>query len=68
MGTIEPFHDETVDFVNRLREQGVEVTFKEYEGCFHAFDMMGAGTKVDKDARAFLLENFRNAQKQCFTD
>ena len=68
VGTIEPFHDETVDFVNRLREQGVEVTFKEYEGCFHAFDMMGAGTKVGKDARAFLLENFRNAQKQCFTD
>ncbi len=68
VGTIEPFHDETVDFVNRLREQGVEVAFKEYEGCFHAFDMMGAGTNVGKDARKFLLENFRNAQKQCFTD
>jgi len=68
VGTIEPFHDETVDFVNRLREQGVEVTFKEYEGCFHAFDMMGAGTKVVKDARVFLLENFRNAQKQYYAD
>jgi len=68
VGTIEPFHDETVDYVNRLQEQGVEVAFKEYEGCFHAFDMMGADTAIGKDARAFLLENFRNAQKQCFTD
>lgn len=68
VGTIEPFHDETVDFVNRLREQGVEVAFKEYEGCFHAFDLMGAGTKVGKDARAFLLENFRSAQSRFFAD
>jgi len=66
VGTIEPFHDETVDFVDRLREQGVAVAFKEYEGCFHAFDMMGAGTKVGKDARAFLLENFRAAQSRYF--
>ena len=68
VGTIEPFHDETVDFVERLREQGVEVTFKEYEGCFHAFDMMGAGTKIGKDARAFLLEQFRRAQNRYFAD
>ena len=68
VGTIEPFHDETVDFVERLREQGVEVTFKEYEGCFHAFDMMGAGTKIGKDARAFLLEQFRRAQSRYFAD
>ena len=68
VGTIEPFHDETVDFVKRLRAQGVEVAFREYEGCFHAFDMMGAGTKIGKDARAFRLENFRYAQKHFYTD
>ena len=66
VGTIEPFYDETVSFVSRLREQGVEVSFREYEGCFHAFDMMGAGTKVGRDARAFLLECFRCAQQNCF--
>ena len=68
VGTIEPFHDETVDFVNRLRAQGVEVAFREYEGCFHAFDMMGAGTGIGKDACAFLLENFRYAQNHFYTD
>ena len=52
----------------RLREQGVEVAFREYEGCFHAFDMMGAGTKIGKDARAFLLEQFRRAQDRYFAD
>lgn len=68
VGTIEPFHDETVDFVNRLREQGVEVTFREYEGCFHAFDLMGAGTKVGRAARAFLLESFRAAQSRFYAE
>jgi len=45
VGTIESFRNETVDFVNRLREQSLEVAFKEYAGCFHAFDMMGARHK-----------------------
>jgi len=67
VGTVEPFYDETVDFVNRLRAQGVEVAFREYEGCFHAFDMMGAFTKVGRDARAFLLQSFRDAQHRFFT-
>lgn len=66
VGTIEPFHDETVDFVGRLQRQGVEVMFREYEGCFHAFDMMGAFTAVGKDARAFLRQSFRTAQKRFF--
>lgn len=67
VGSIEPFRDETVDFVKRLRAQGVEVAFREYAGCFHAFDMMGAFTRVGKDARTFLLQNFRDAQRRFFT-
>ena len=67
VGTVEPFYDETVDFVKRLRDEGVEVAFREYEGCFHAFDMMGAFTGVGKDARAFLLHSFREAQRRFFT-
>lgn len=68
VGTVEPFHDETVDYVRRLRAQGIEVAFREYPGCYHAFDLMGVGTKVGKDARAFLLENFRDAQSRFFRD
>ena len=67
VGTVEPFYDETVDFVRQLRDAGTEVAFREYEGCFHAFDMMGAFTKVGKDARAFLLHSFRDAQRRFFT-
>ena len=68
VGTIEPFHDETVDFVTRLRAYGVNVQFREYEGCFHAFDMMGIGTKIGKDARVFLMENFSYAQAHYFAE
>lgn len=68
VGTIEPFYDETVAFVERLRACGVEVQFKTYEGCFHAFDMMGAGTKVGKDAKAFLMDSFRYAQSHYYAE
>lgn len=68
VGTIEPFYAETVQFVNRARDCGVPVLFKEYPGCFHAFDLIGAGTRTGKDARAFLRSSFRQAQKLYFAD
>lgn len=48
--------------------QGVEMAFREYEGCFRAFDMMGAATGIGRDTRAFLLENFRSAQSRFFAE
>ena len=68
VGTVEPFYDETLDFVARLRACGVDVRYREYPGCFHAFDMMGAGTKIGKDARAFLMESFFDAQTHYFSE
>lgn len=68
VGTIEPFYDETKAYVQKLREHGGNVRFREFEGCFHAFDMMGAAAGIGKEARAFLLENFRYAQQSCFAE
>ncbi len=61
VGGIEPFHDETADYAKRLREAGVPLHFMEFEGCFHAFDVAGVGTRVARQARAFLMERFRYA-------
>ena len=61
VGTVEPFHDETVEFVERLRACGVAVDFREYEGCYHAFDIVCAGSDVGRDARAFLGDGFERA-------
>ena len=38
VGDLEPFKDETIAFVDRLRSAGVSVMFEIYEGCYHGFD------------------------------
>lgn len=68
VGTVEPFYDETVAFVKNLRSAGVSVTFKEYEGCFHAFDMLVPSADVSKDAKAFLKSAYDYAQENYFAE
>ncbi len=57
VGTIEPFTDETVTYVENLRNAGTEVTFKTFEGCFHGFDLFSFTTPA-KEARQFLKDGF----------
>lgn len=65
VGTIEPFYDETVIYVENLKNAGNEVMFEEYEGCFHAFDILH-WTNVAKQARGFLKEGFGYAAENYF--
>ncbi len=60
VGTIEPFTDETVIYVENLRSAGVEVMFRTFEGCFHGFDLFSF-TSPAKEAKEFLLEGFMYA-------
>ena len=57
VGSIEPFFDETVTYVENLKKAGIKVAFKLYEGCFHAFDVMVPWSKQAKDSREFILNN-----------
>jgi acetyl esterase/lipase len=66
VGDIEPFHEETVAFVENLRNSGVPVDFKVYEGCFHAFDQMCPKTEIAKQATAFLMKSFNYAVSNYF--
>lgn len=68
VGTVEPFYDETLTFVENLRSAGADVTFKEYEGCFHAFDMLVPSADVSKDAKAFLKSAYNYAQENYFAE
>lgn len=60
VGTIEPFTDETIQYVENLKASGVEVMFKTFEGCFHGFDLLGYATPA-KEAKAFLIDGFMYA-------
>lgn len=60
VGTVEPFTDETVEYVKKLRAAGIEVQFRLFEGCFHGFDLF-KWTKPAKEAGEFLIDGFMNA-------
>lgn len=59
IGDSEPFHDEVVDYCDRLRAAGVPVTCQVYPGAFHGFDLVAPSAAVSRQARAFLLDGFR---------
>ena len=56
VGTIEPFHRETSDYVSALEKAGAEVAFREFEDCYHAFDFLAPFWRRERDSnprRAF---------------
>ena len=59
VGDIEPFHDETIRFVERLRAAGVPVDFREFAGCYHGFDIVRPGSEPADEAANFLMQSFR---------
>jgi len=61
VGELEPFRDETMHYVQHLREAGVPVEFDLYQGCYHAFDQVCPRAKVSKEAINFLLNSFKYA-------
>lgn len=66
VGSIEPFRDETVEYMENLRLAGVPVTYRVFDGCFHAFDMMCPSSQPAKEATQMLLEYFRHAAENYF--
>lgn len=63
VGTEDLFHDESLDFRNRLRAAGVSAQLATVPGAFHGFDVVGAHTSV---VRSF-TENQLAAMHQLLT-
>jgi len=61
IGSIEPFRDETVSYMENLRAAGVPVEYKVHEGCYHAFDIMCPRSEPAREATSALLDFFRQA-------
>ena len=58
VGNLEPFRDETLAYVDNLKQAGVPVAFEIYEGCFHAFEVSAPNTEIGRSAWDFLLSNY----------
>ena len=52
VGTADLFHDECVDYANRLRAARVPTQLRIVPGGFHGFDVVGAQTSVARQFRA----------------
>ncbi|HHY64358.1 MAG TPA: alpha/beta hydrolase, partial [Clostridiaceae bacterium] len=51
VGQLDPFRDETVNYVTRLAQAGVPVEFHLYPGCYHGFDAISNNTEISRQAR-----------------
>jgi acetyl esterase/lipase len=58
VGTLEPFFWETRAYVEALRAADVDVAYKEYEGCFHAFELFAGNKPVGRDGMDFTFERY----------
>ena len=61
VGSIEPFRDETVAYVENLRAASVPVEFLEVDGAWHAFDGLAGWTKIAKKTAAWKNDRFRES-------
>ena len=51
VGDLDPFRDETMDYVARLSQAGVATEFHLYPGCFHGFDGIVPNAEISQRAR-----------------
>lgn len=58
VGDLEPFRDETIRYVEALRQFNIPVKFKLYPGCFHAFESVVPKCKISRDAINFTLDSY----------
>lgn len=66
VGSIEPFRDETIAYMEQLKAAGIPVEYEVFSGCFHAFDLMCKNSSPARQARQLLMKNFRYATAHYF--
>ena len=66
VGAIEPFCRETVDYVERLKQAGIEAEADVYPGWFHAYDLIFPMKKVSREAIGKFEQHFAYALAHYF--
>jgi acetyl esterase/lipase len=68
VGDLEPFRDETILYVENLRKAGVKVSFRIFEGCYHAFEQVCPKAEISKDAFEFITSEYAFAVENYFAE
>ncbi|MEL6590492.1 MAG: alpha/beta hydrolase [Bacteroidota bacterium] len=58
VGELEPFKDETINYVEALKKANVPVKFALYEKAYHAFESLAPKAKVSQEANQFQYESW----------
>lgn len=58
VGTLEPFYQETVQYINAIKDAGVDVKFKEFEKCFHGFEIVAGKTPIGQEGQSFTYDSY----------
>lgn len=58
VGDLEPFKDETINYVNALKQQNIHVSFKLFKGCYHAFDLIASKSSIAQQALKFTYQHY----------
>jgi hypothetical protein len=67
LAVLNHIRDETINYINKLRENDIPVYFEVYKGCFYALDLVGANTSIGKKVVVFLMETFNCAVGHYFS-
>jgi len=51
VGQLDPFRDETIEYVTRLAQAGVDVEFQLYPGCYHGFEHVVPNAEISQRAK-----------------
>lgn len=68
VGDLEPFRDETIQYVENLRKAGIPVEFQIFYGCYHGFDQICPKAEVTQKALEFLVKSFKYALEHYFAE
>lgn len=66
VGGIEPFLDETMEYVENLKKAGVPAEIDIYPGCYHGFNIACKKSTVAKQATERYIEKFKYAVENYF--
>lgn len=61
VGQLDLFRDETIEYVTRLAQAGVNVEFHLYPGCFHLFEFFVPEAEVSQRAAQSYMEAMARA-------
>ncbi|MFV0379917.1 MAG: alpha/beta hydrolase [Anaerorhabdus sp.] len=68
IGDIDPFYNETIDYVDNLKKANINAECLILNGCFHAFEIIKPNSKVAIKSKKMLLEALKYAQNNYFKE